>query len=109
DGPEVGRLLGDGVGLPGDGVGERAIAVGRYDGGHARRLARDDVALVVADVDATDGRAARLPGGVQQGLGVRLGVRGGVAADRDRAAGFEPEVADDRPRQVFDLVGHDTP
>lgn len=101
--------MGDGVGLPGGHFGKRAVAVGRGHGMHAGRLARHDVALVVADVDAMGRVGSRLPRGVQQGGGVGLGICRGVAADGDHALGVQAQVLDDRQGEVFHFVGDDAP
>ena len=62
------------------GVDCAEVAVEGGDGFHPCGAAGDDVAFVVADVDAGFGRQAQAAGGFKQRRGMRLGMRRGVSA-----------------------------
>ena len=77
--------------------------------GHAGGAARFNVAPIVAHIPAV----ARIdPGGAsggQHGLGVRFGVRRGVAADHRASAREQRHLRDQWQGEALGFVGHDAP
>ena len=57
------------------------VAVGRSDGVHTRSMTGNNVALVIAYVDAMLGVDGHSPSSLKKRFRVRLGVRRGVATD----------------------------
>src|SRR5258706_14731764 len=88
---QVRRVGDDGVGVP----GLHVVAVAPFDGnrGHAGRMRGEDVAEVVADIEALLRLERELVGGVQERGRGGLEVRGGVAPDDAR--GLEREHVDE--------------
>ena len=85
------------------------VAVTGDDRAHPRRDARRDIALGVADVDASRRRDAEDFRRGEQRRGMRLGKRRRVAADHRGGALVEAEPFDERRRVPRRLVGHDSP
>ena len=85
------------------------VAVGCRNAHHACRMRGDDVALVVADVQAIFGRDTDQVGRMQQGRGVRLGMRRRVAADNAAGARVDTGCMRNRHGEPRGFIGDDSP
>ena len=108
---EVQRLRDDGSGIPAAraAVVGAAVAVLHGHRMHAGRLGCEDVAQVVAEVEAFSGRDPYLAGRMQQRGGMGLQVGRGVAAHHAGRTLGQTQLRNDRDRECNGLVGDDSP